>query len=562
MAWGAGVPTLRVGSRRADDHPMDTASRRVGEFLVEHDVLSAEALEAALAREEREGRPLTAILAGEGLVGETDLLAAIAHQVGHRFVDLSAINVAATVDRAIPVGLAQRHLAVAVAREGDRLVVAMADPGDQDVISALEAAVGPIQPALASRPALERLITAMYGADGLTEAATTVQIDVDVPSDGAQRQQPRDPDLEHSLVLTDLLGMVLDVEGSDLHLTAGSHPVIRVHGDLMRLTEFPVMEPTELRQLIYSILSQKQRETFEAELELDASYSLTGRGRFRVNVFQQRDAIGAVMRAIPFEIVPFDLLGLPAVVADFADLPRGLVLVTGPTGSGKSTTLASLIDIINTTKPVHIMTVEDPIEFLHRHKMGLVNQREVGEDTLGFASALKHVLRQDPDVILVGEMRDLETIQTALTAAETGHLVFGTLHTQDAPQSVDRIIDVFPSHQQEQVRVQLASTLQGVVTQQLVPRLDGAGRVVAAEVLVATPAVRNLVREGKTHQIYSAMQAGGRYGMQTMDQTLAAMVQSGAVTRDAALARCANPDDLLRLVGGGAVDPRGGDGRG
>jgi twitching motility protein PilT len=300
---------------------------------------------------------------------------------------------------------------------------------------------------------------------------------------------------------------------------------------------------------VYAILTSKQREKFEAELELDTSHAIPGAGRFRLNVFQQRDSVGAVMRAIPYEIVPLDQLGLPGSVAQFAELPRGLLLVTGPTGSGKSTTLASLVDIINRTKPVHIMTVEDPIEFLHKHKTAVVNQREVGEDTHSFAKALKHVLRQDPDVILVGEMRDLETIHTALTAAETGHLVFGTLHTQDAPQSIDRMIDVFPSHQQQQVRVQLASALQGVVTQQLVPKSGAKGRAVAAEVLVATPAVRNLIREGKTHQIYSAMQAGGKFGMQTMDQSLAMHVQSGQITFETAIERCANVEDLRRLSG-------------
>jgi twitching motility protein PilT len=273
-----------------------------------------------------------------------------------------------------------------------------------------------------------------------------------------------------------------------------------------------------------------------------------GVGRFRLNVFQQRDAVGAVFRAIPFEIVSLDDLGLPPTVRQFADLPRGLVLCTGPTGSGKSTTLAALIDIINSTKPLHIMSVEDPIEYLHHHKRAVVNQREVGEDTKGFAEALKHVLRQDPDVILIGEMRDLETISTALTAAETGHLVFATLHTQDAPQSIDRMIDVFPAHQQQQIRTQLATTIQGVVTQQLLPRAGGHGRIVACEVLVATPAVRNLVREGKTHQIYSAMQAGGKYGMQSMDQALALLVKSRAIDMNVAEERCTNPDDLHRLV--------------
>jgi twitching motility protein PilT len=280
------------------------------------------------------------------------------------------------------------------------------------------------------------------------------------------------------------------------------------------------------------------------------SYSLPGRSRFRVNVFQQRDAVGAVFRVIPFEIKDVDELGLPSVVMDLARFQRGFVVVTGPTGSGKSTTLAAMVDIVNRERAGHIMTVEDPIEFLHRHKACVVNQREVGADTHGFAQALKHVLRQDPDVILVGEMRDLETIGTAITAAETGHLVFATLHTQDAPQTIDRIIDVFPPHQQQQVRVQLSTTLQGVVTQQLIPTTDGQGRVAAVEVLICTPAVRNLVREGKTHQIYSSMQAGGRYGMQTMDMALAQHIKAGRISQQVAFERCHDPEELQRLMGG------------
>jgi twitching motility protein PilT len=340
----------------------------------------------------------------------------------------------------------------------------------------------------------------------------------------------------------------VDMGGSDLHLTVGVPPAVRVNGGIVRLDEFPVMNGSEIRRMVYTILTQRQRERFETELELDMSHPVHNYGRFRVNVFLQRDSMGLVARVIPNGLKPLDELGLPASVGQFAELPRGLVLVTGPTGSGKSTTLASLVDVINSSRAVHIMTVEDPIEFLHRHKVATVNQREVGEDTHGFAQALKHVLRQDPDVILVGEMRDLETIHTALTAAETGHLVFATLHTQDAPQSVDRIIDVFPSHQQQQVRVQLASALQGVVTQQLVPTVEG-GRVCVAEVLVATPAIRNLIREGKTHQMYSAMQAGASYGMTTMDQSLAEQVRAGRVAMKVAIERCANAEDLRRLAG-------------
>jgi twitching motility protein PilT len=350
----------------------------------------------------------------------------------------------------------------------------------------------------------------------------------------------------------ELLGALLDHEGSDLHLTAGAPPVVRVHGELERLEGYPALSPRALQGMIYAILPQKLRERFEQELELDMSYSLPGRARFRVNVYMQRDAIGAAFRVIPFEIKAIDELGLPTVVADLARFQRGFVVVTGPTGSGKSTTLASMVDVVNTERHGHIMTVEDPIEFLHKHKTCIVNQREVGADTHGFGNALKHVLRQDPDVILVGEMRDLETISTAITAAETGHLVFATLHTQDAPQTIDRIIDVFPPHQQQQVRVQLSTTLQGVVTQQLIPTADGKGRAVACEVLVTTPAIRNLIREGKVHQIYSSMQAGGRYGMQTMDMSLAQHVKAGRITQQLAFERCHDSEELQRLIGGGA----------
>jgi twitching motility protein PilT len=370
---------------------------------------------------------------------------------------------------------------------------------------------------------------------------------VEAPSPPAPTEVVEEVEKEPNL--SAFLEEVIEIGASDLHLTGGIPPTIRVNGQLRPIRGYRPLKPTDLQELLYSILSQKQRETFEENLELDVSYSLPGKARFRVNVFRQRDAIGSVMRLIPYEIKSIDDLGLPPAVKEFAKLRRGLVLVTGITGSGKSTTLAGLIDIINSSRAEHIMTVEDPIEFLHRHKKAVINQREVGTDTHGFALALRHVLRQDPDVILVGEMRDLETIQTALTAAETGHLVFGTLHTQDAPQSVDRVIDVFPPHQQQQVRVQLAGTLAGIVSQQLLPTTDGKGRAVAAEVLVATPAVRNLIREGKTHQIYTSMQAGGKFGMQVMDQNLAQLVKLGKVTYERALEHAHHPDEFNRLSG-------------
>jgi twitching motility protein PilT len=360
------------------------------------------------------------------------------------------------------------------------------------------------------------------------------------------------PEQEASTVevgVPELLDQTIERGASDLHVTTGSHPIVRVNGSLIRLEQYPVLSQEQLQRMIYAILTQKQRERLEQDLELDISYSLPGKARFRVNVYFQRDAVGAAFRMIPFEIRTIDELGLPRQVEDFARMPRGLVLVTGPTGSGKSTTLATLVDVVNRERGVHIMTVEDPIEFLHRHKSSIVNQREVGHDTHSFTAALKHVLRQDPDVILVGEMRDLETISTALTAAETGHLVFATLHTQDAPQTIDRIIDVFPPFQQQQVRVQLASSLQGVVTQTLLPRADKGGRVAAAEILVATPAVRNLIREGKVHQIYTAMQAGGKYGMQSMDQGLVDLVRKGAITYEVAANNCHSIEELNRMLG-------------
>ncbi len=355
---------------------------------------------------------------------------------------------------------------------------------------------------------------------------------------------------EIQVTVPELLDKVLDIGASDLHLTAGAPPTVRLHGDLERLDGYPILTPKALQGMIYAILPQKLRERFEQELELDMSYALPGKARFRVNVYLQRDSVGGAFRLIPYEITSVEKLGLPGVVTDLARFPRGFVVVTGPTGSGKSTTLAAMVDVVNRERAAHIMTVEDPIEFLHKHQRCIVNQREVGSDTHGFGPALKHVLRQDPDVILVGEMRDLETIATAITAAETGHLVFATLHTQDAPQTIDRVIDVFPPHQQQQVRVQLSTTLQGVVTQQLLQTADGKGRVVACEILVATPAVRNLIREGKVHQIYSIMQAGGRFGMQTMDMALSNLVKQGLITQQLAYERCHDPEELNRLVGG------------
>ena len=352
-----------------------------------------------------------------------------------------------------------------------------------------------------------------------------------------------------NLDFAEVLIEVIDRRASDLHITAGAPPMIRIRGRLTPMEGYPNLTPTDTREIVYSILSDAQRQRFETNWQIDFAYQIPGKGRFRVNAYFQRSAVGAALRLIPFEVVPLETLGLPPVVADFATKPRGLVLVTGPTGSGKSTTLASIIDVINSSREEHIMTIEDPIEFLHRHKSCMVNQRELGSDAISFADALRAALRQDPDVILVGEMRDIETIGTAITAAETGHLVFATLHTQDCPQTIDRIIDVFPSEQQGQIRAMLSVALQGIMTQTLLPTADGSGRCVAAEVLVPTPAVRNLIREGKTHQIYSVIQTGGSHGMQTMDAALASLVRSGKINRALAESRAHSVEELRRLLG-------------
>lgn len=358
----------------------------------------------------------------------------------------------------------------------------------------------------------------------------------------------RDPNLNPDPDLEEALQKVLMTSGSDLHVTVDAPPMIRVDGALKPIVGAEVWGQEKVSAALLSIMTPAQKEQFDEALEFDFAYTLSANARFRVNFYQQRNNIGAAFRLIPTEIKSLRDLGVPEVIGNFSTLARGLVLVTGPTGSGKSTTLAGLIDMVNRTRSDHIMTVEDPIEFLHRNHRSLVNQREVGHDTHSFGAALKHVLRQDPDVILVGELRDLETISVALTAAETGHLVFATLHTQDAPQTIDRIIDVYPPHQQGQVRAQLAATLQGVVCQTLVKRSSGKGRVVATEVLVGTHAVANLIREGKTYQIHSAMQAGRDLGMHTMDQHLADLVNTGQITYDAAVEKAHDLDVLKRLI--------------
>jgi twitching motility protein PilT len=352
--------------------------------------------------------------------------------------------------------------------------------------------------------------------------------------------------------LPELLKTLVENSGSDLHLTTQTPPQIRVHGKL-RVLDLPPLGPADTKTLAYSVLTDAQKKRFEETLELDFSFGIRGLARFRCNVFNQRGAVAAVYRVIPEQIKPFNELGLPQVIATLSERPRGLVLVTGPTGSGKSTTLAAMIDKINTERREHIITIEDPIEYIHQHKGCLVNQREVHADTLGFGAALRAALREDPDIVLIGEMRDLETIESALRIAETGHLTFATLHTNSAAQTINRIIDVFPAHQQGQIRTQLSLVLEGIVCQALLPKADGSGRVVSLEIMVPTPAIRNLIRDDKVHQIYSTMQAGQeKLGMQTMNQNLVTLYQKRLITIETAMSASSQKDELEQMIARGA----------
>jgi twitching motility protein PilT len=353
--------------------------------------------------------------------------------------------------------------------------------------------------------------------------------------------------------LSDLLRLMVNSGGSDLHITTNSPPRIRVHGELKPCEDLPALGPSDSKQLCYSILTDAQKHRFEENLELDFSFGIKNIARFRGNLFHQRGAVAGVFRVIPFEIKTFEQLGLPSIIRKLCEKPRGLILVTGPTGSGKSTTLATMLDLINSSRHEHMITIEDPIEFIHPHKKCLVNQREVNSDTHSFANSLRAALREDPDVVLIGEMRDLETIEAALRIAETGHLTFGTLHTNSAASTINRIIDVFPAHQQAQIRAQLSMVMEGILCQSLLPRQDGKGRVMAMEILVPNPAIRNLVREDKIHQIYSAMQTGQeRYGMQTFNQSLFNLYQQKLIDLETALGRSSNKDELQDMINRGA----------
>jgi twitching motility protein PilT len=522
-------------------------SQRLAQAMVAGGYATDAQLAPLVAEVQATGVPLATLLIARQVAPAAAVVGALAQASQLQAVDLAAVTPQRDAVAAIPQSMGREYGAVGVMSDGNQLVVAFSEPPSANDLQTLSSAVGfRINPVLADPIVIEQVLAA--GPDGLVPASAPPQ---GAPAGNGhatpsaqERVGPGTASGDTPLHIDDLLRYAVAVGASDLHLTAQMPGCIRLHGAIRPIEGCPRLDNETIREMVFGILPASQRERFEDERELDTSHSIAGVGRFRVNVSLQRGTVAAALRPIPHDMPAFESLGIPESVRSFTELRRGLVLVTGPTGSGKSTTLASLVDIINRTKPLHIVTVEDPIEFLHEHKRSIINQREIGEDTFSFAESLRRVLRQDPDVILVGELRDLETISTALTAAETGHLVFATLHTQDAPQTVDRIIDVFPTSQQEQIRVMLAATLEGVVTQQLILNADGTGRVACCEVMMCTSAIRNLIRSNKTHQIYSLMQTGAAYGMQTMDQGLARMVKEGLITESVAFDRSRNEDDL------------------
>jgi twitching motility protein PilT len=525
------------------------ASRRLGEFLLERRVLSRDVLDELLAAEASTGVHLSRLLVDAGLVSDKDLLAGIAEQIGVRFIDLAEEPIRPDVHGLVPEDLARKHLAVAVDRIADRVVVAMEDPSDLQVIATISDAIGaPAESALAVRDELLRVIAETYGPSPRhANGAAAAPAGSDGAAGAAPAASPESPKRRAGRVsIDDILGAALDAGASDVHLTVGSVPCVRIDGELTRLDGFERLTGSEMRRLLYAVLGQRQREQFERELELDTSHALPGRGRFRLNAFLQRDSVAVVLRAVPGEILPFERLGVPDPVRRASDLHRGLVVITGGTRSGRSTTLASIVDAINHERACHILTVEDPIEFLHGHEAAIVNQRQVGDDTGSVARAVRQALRQDPDVLLVGALPDLDTIATVISAAEAGVLVLACMSVPYAVDAVSRLVDVFPPDDQAQVRGQLAASLQVVSAQQLVPSRHS-GRVLACEVLVGTPMIRDFIREGRLNQLSAAMSVGGE-GMQMMEQALARLVQVGQVSVDIAADRCAKPEELRRLV--------------
>lgn len=541
------MTSLRTDADKSGEKKLARSdNEQMAEILSSAGLVDRHTLERATAIQQTQGRWLGSVVVELGAVSPEDMVRVLSETLKLKIIDLDKAPFSFDAVRLLPESMARRFGVAPIAHMESMLHVAMVNPLDTLGCDLIRARTGmALQRSVATERSVRNAIDRFYAqlARELQQASTGLEPDTRAVEKGESQSEG----LPEVLDVDDLLRVMMEQRASDLHLSASSAPCMRIDGELVPM-KAEKLSPKKVNELVYSILVDEQITQFEETWELDFAYSIPGLSRFRVNVHRQRGTVGAVFRAVPVDPPTLDGLGMPDVLKRFCSRPRGLILVTGPTGSGKSTTLAAMIREINVTRPCHVVTVEDPIEFLHRNERSIIIQREVGSDTKSFAASLRHVLRQDPDVILIGEMRDLETIAAAITAAETGHLVLATLHTTSAAQTVDRIIDVFPSHQQEQIRVQLSTVLEGIVCQTLLPLSDGKGRVCAQEILVATSAIRNLVREGKTHQMPSVLQSGGAEGMQALDQALKALVLGGKVTPQSAMAVAGNPQDFQMFL--------------
>jgi len=523
--------------------PGKSDSEQLAEIL--QGMVDAQMMERAQAIHQTQRRWLGSILVELGAISPEDMAQAIGRALGLKAVSLRDMPPNFDALRTLPESMARRFAVAPISQLETALHLAMVNPMDTLACDLIQARTGMhLERLVATERDVRSAIDRFYGqlARERSQLAGTEK--------GEHKGRLKAADAAEAAEIVhieELLRLMMKRRASDLHLSASTTPTLRVDGELMPASS-ERLSPRKLHELVYAILTDEQIAFFEENWELDFAYSVPGLSRFRVNVHRQRGTLGAVFRAVPVDPPSLDGLGMPDVLKALCMRPRGLVLVTGPTGSGKSTTQAAMIREINTTRRCHVVTIEDPIEFLHRNEKSIVIQREVGSDTKTFATALRHVLRQDPDVILIGEMRDLETISAALTAAETGHLVLATLHTTSAAQTVDRVVDVFPPHQQEQIKVQLSTVLEGIISQTLLPLADGKGRTCAQEILVATSAIRNLIREGKTHQMPSVLQSSAADGMQTLDQALKALVMQVKVTPQAAMAVASNPQDFQMFL--------------
>jgi twitching motility protein PilT len=521
--------------------PGKSDSDQLAEILHSADLVDRHIMDRAQAIHRTQGRWLGSILVELGAISPEDLGRALSNSLGLKYVDLANLPPNVDVLRLLPESMARRFAVVPVSRVDVILHIAMVNPLDTLATDLIQARTGMrLETMVATERDVRATIERFYG-----QLSRETKLSGTGAAEAAREKAARSKQdtMDEILHVDDLLRLMMQRRASDLHLIASAAPSLRVDGDLQPLNS-EKLPSKRVNELVYAILTDEQITEFEERWELDFAYSIPGLSRFRVNVHRQRGTVGAVFRAVPVDPPSLDGLGMPDVLKTFCARPRGLVMVTGPTGSGKSTTLAAMIREINVTRRCHVVTVEDPIEFLHRNERSIIIQREVGSDTKSFSTALRHVLRQDPDVILIGEMRDLETIAAAITAAETGHLVLATLHTTSAAQTIDRIVDVFPPHQQEQIRVQLSTVLEGIVSQTLILLADGKGRICAQEILVATPAIRNLIREGKSHQMPSVLQSSASEGMQSLDQALKTLVIQQKITPQAAMAVASNPQDF------------------